>query len=122
MFGKLEGWDDAIVALATPQGIGAIGVVRVSGRQAIEIVDDLFPSKNLSGCPSHTIYVGILKHLGVPIDQVVISLFRAPASYTGENVVEISSHGSPYILERIVAAICQSGARLAKPGEFTQRA
>jgi tRNA modification GTPase len=122
MLGKLADWNDTIVALATPQGIGAIGVVRVSGSAAIELVDGLFPSKNLSTCDSHTLHVGILKSQSVPIDQVVVSLFKSPASYTGENVVEISSHGSPYILEKIITAITAAGARLAKPGEFTQRA
>lgn len=122
MLGKLAGWNDTIVALATPQGIGAIGVVRVSGPSAIELVDKLFPSKNLSALPSHTIHVGFLESNSVAIDHVVISLFKAPASYTGENVVEISSHGSPYILEKIITAVTLAGARLAKPGEFTQRA
>ncbi|MDB5247841.1 MAG: tRNA modification GTPase trmE [Segetibacter sp.] len=122
MLGKLSGWDDTIVALATPQGIGAIGVVRVSGKDAISIVNEVFPSKDLAKQPSHTLHVGMVVQNTIPIDQVVISLFKAPSSYTGENVVEISSHGSPYILERIIGAITQEGARLAKPGEFTQRA
>ncbi|GEO09332.1 tRNA uridine-5-carboxymethylaminomethyl(34) synthesis GTPase MnmE [Segetibacter aerophilus] len=122
MLGKLADWNDTIVALATPQGIGAIGVVRVSGKSAIEIVDRLFPAKDLCACKSHTLHVGLLEADGVAIDQVVVSLFKGPASYTGENVVEISSHGSPYILEKIITDITAAGARLAKPGEFTQRA
>ena len=122
MLGKLVGWDDTIVALATPQGVGAIGVVRVSGNDAIEIVNKLFPSRDLLVQKSHTIHVGMLESQSVAIDQVVISLFKAPASYTGENTIEVSSHGSPYILERIIHAITAEGARLAKPGEFTQRA
>jgi tRNA modification GTPase len=122
MLGKLADWNDTIVALATPQGVGAIGVVRVSGKSAIEMADTLFPSKDLCTRPSHTLHVGMLESDGTAIDQVVVSLFKAPASYTGENVVEISSHGSPYILEKIITAITKSGARLAKPGEFTQRA
>src|SRR4051812_17617161 len=122
MLGKLGSWNDTIVALATPQGIGAIGVVRVSGEQAIEIVDSLFPSKDLGSCLSHTLHVGLLKYKGVAIDQVVVSLFKSPASYTGEDVVEISAHGSPYILEKIIVSLTRAGARLAKPGEFTQRA
>jgi tRNA modification GTPase len=122
MLGKLSGWDDTIVALATPQGIGAIGVVRVSGKQTFGYVDKLFPSKNLAQQPSHTLHVGLLKHNGNPIDQVVVSLYKEPTSYTGEDVIEISSHGSPYILEKIIKAITEQGARLAKPGEFTQRA
>src|SRR3954468_4818305 len=122
MFGKLSGWDDTIVALATPQGIGAIGMVRVSGKDAIGIVNNLFPSKDLLDKPSHTLHVGMLQQNGMPIDQVVVSLYKAPSSYTGENVVEISSHGSPYVLEKIIGAITAGGARLAKPGEYTQRA
>ena len=122
MLGKLSGWDDTIVALATPQGIGAIGVVRISGKNAIAIVNILFPSKDLADKPSHTLHVGMLQQNKTSIDQVVVSLFKAPASYTGENVVEISSHGSPYVLEKIISAITAEGARLAKPGEFTQRA
>jgi len=122
MLGKLSGWDDTIVALATPQGIGAIGVVRVSGSTAIELVNRLFPAKDLTSKKTHTIHVGMLEQNGIAIDQVVISLFKAPASYTGENTVEISSHGSSYILEKIIHAITAEGARLAKPGEFTQRA
>jgi tRNA modification GTPase len=122
MLGKLSGWDDTIVALATPQGIGAIGVIRVSGKEAIEVVNHLFPSKNLLAKASHTLHVGMLQQNGLSIDQVVISLYKAPFSYTGENVVEISSHGSPYVLEKIINALTAEGARLARPGEFTQRA
>src|SRR5215212_4658256 len=122
MLGKLAGWNDTIVALATPQGVGALGVVRVSGGDAINIVNNLFQSKNLLTKPSHSLHVGILQQNGIPIDQVVVSLYKTPSSYTGENVVEISSHGSPYVLEKIISALTAEGARLAKPGEFTQRA
>jgi tRNA modification GTPase len=122
MFGKLAGWDDTIIALATPPGIGALGVIRVSGKNAIDAVNTLFPSKDLQKQVSHTIHVGLLKQDDVILDQVVISLFKAPSSYTGENVVEISSHGSPFVQEKIINAITESGVRLAKPGEFTQRA
>jgi tRNA modification GTPase len=122
MLGKLSGWDDVIVALATPPGIGAIGVIRVSGKEAIRIVNHLFPSKDLEEQISHTIHVGLLRQEQVVLDQVVISIFKAPSSYTGENVIEISSHGSPFVQEKIINAITANGARLAKPGEFTQRA
>lgn len=122
MLGKLSGWDDTIVALATPHGIGAIGVIRLSGENAIEIVNKLFPSKDLTQQPSHTIHVGFLKEEDRSLDEVVISLFKGPRSYTGENVVEISCHGSPFIQEQIINACVNAGARLAKPGEFTQRA
>ncbi|HEX8333421.1 MAG TPA: tRNA uridine-5-carboxymethylaminomethyl(34) synthesis GTPase MnmE, partial [Segetibacter sp.] len=122
MLGKLSGWDDTIVALATPPGVGAIGIIRVSGTDAINIVNRLFQSKNLNKQTSHTIHVGLLKEDSVILDQVVVSIFKAPSSYTGENVVEISSHGSPFVQEKIINAITAKGARLAKPGEFTQRA
>ena len=122
MFGKLSGWDDTIVALATPHGMGAIGVIRVSGSQAIDIVNRLFPAKDLTAQASHTLHVGFLHYQQQMLDEVVISLYKAPRSYTGENVVEISCHGSPFIQEQIIAAITALGARLARPGEFTQRA
>src|SRR5574343_796494 len=122
MLGKLNGWEDTIVALATPPGVGAIGVIRLSGPQAFPIMDTLFPSKKISAQTSHTIHVGLLKDGDTTLDEVVVSVFRNPRSYTGEDVVEISAHGSPYIQEQIVAACIKYGARLAKPGEFTQRA
>lgn len=122
MLGRLLGWDATIVALATPQGIGAIGIVRVSGTRAIEYINTLFIARDLQKVSSHTVHVGLLKYEGKTIDQVVISLFKGPASYTGEDVVEISAHGSPYILEKIIKSVVALGARLAKPGEFTQRA
>ena len=122
MLGKLTGWDDTIVALATPNGIGAIGVIRLSGTKAIEITNELFSSKDLQKQNSHTIHVGLLKDEGIVLDEVVVSLYKNPKSYTGENVVEISCHGSPFIQEQVINAIIKRGARLAKPGEFTQRA
>ncbi|MFY7840195.1 MAG: tRNA uridine-5-carboxymethylaminomethyl(34) synthesis GTPase MnmE [Lacibacter sp.] len=122
MLGKLTGWEDTIVALATPHGIGAIGVIRLSGDKAIEIVNRLFPSKDLSQQKSHTIHVGFLKDGDKVLDEVVISLFKNPKSYTGEDVIEISCHGSPFIQEQVIHTLTKYGARLAKPGEFTQRA
>ena len=116
------GWDDTIVALATAPGIGAIAVIRLSGPQAIAIIDALFPAKDLQAAASHTLHVGMLRQQGRDLDEVVVSLYKAPRSYTGEDVVEISCHGSPYIQEQIIDACVQAGARLAKPGEFTQRA
>ena len=118
----LSGWDDTIVALATPQGIGAIGVIRVSGKDTFAILNQLFPSKDLSAQPSHTIQVGFLKEGQQVLDEVVLSLFKSPRSYTGEDVIEISCHGSPFIQEQVIRAITKLGARLGKPGEFTQRA
>jgi len=122
MQGKSTGWDDTIVALATPPGIGAIGIIRLSGNKAIGIVNDLFPSKDLAQQASHTIHVGVIKDKEAILDEVVISLYKTPRSYTGEDVVEISGHGSPFVLQQIINACIQQGARLAKPGEFTQRA
>jgi tRNA modification GTPase len=115
-------WNDTIVALATAPGIGAIGVVRLSGVQAIFIANELFPAKDISSQPANTLHVGYLHHNNMVIDEVVISLFKAPRSYTGEDVVEISGHGSPFILKQIVDVCIAHGARLANPGEFTLRA
>lgn len=122
MLNKLSGWDDTIVALATPHGVGAIGVIRLSGSRAIDIVNAIFPSKDLLQQSSHTIHVGMLKDNGKVLDEVVLSLFKNPASYTGEDVVEISCHGSPFIQEQVINTCVAKGARLARPGEFTQRA
>ena len=122
MAGKLTGWDDTIVALATPPGIGALGIIRLSGSNAIAIANRLFPSKDLQQQNSHTLHVGFLKHQEKLIDEVVVSLYKGPRSYTGEHVVEISCHGSPFIHQQVLDACVAEGARLAKPGEFTQRA
>ncbi|MEO7293007.1 MAG: tRNA uridine-5-carboxymethylaminomethyl(34) synthesis GTPase MnmE [Ginsengibacter sp.] len=122
MINKLSGWDDTIVALATPPGIGAIGVIRLTGNNAIDIVNKLFPSKDLAIQSSHTLHVGYLKDEFVILDEVVISLYKNPRSYTGEDVVEISCHGSAFVQGQVIKSIINKGARLAKPGEFTQRA
>ncbi|MBS1747711.1 MAG: tRNA uridine-5-carboxymethylaminomethyl(34) synthesis GTPase MnmE [Bacteroidetes bacterium] len=119
---RFDSWNETIIAIATPQGIGAIGVIRLSGKNAIEIVNKLFYNKDLTVQPSHTLHVGILKNNETIIDEVVVSLYFAPRSYTGENVVEISCHGSAFIQQKIIDACIKNGARLAKPGEFTQRA
>ena len=115
-------WSDTIIALATPPGIGAIGVIRLSGTKAIEIVDVLLPSKDLKAQKTHTLHVGLLKEGEQVLDEVVISLYRGPRSYTGEDVIEISCHGSPFVQQQVIDACIRAGARLAKPGEFTQRA
>ena len=119
---QLMGWDDTIVALATPPGVGAIGVIRLSGEKAIEIANNLFPSKNLAEQASHAAHVGLLQEGNRILDEVVVTLFKSPRSYTGEDVVEISCHGSPFVQRQVIDAIIQKGARLARPGEFTQRA
>ena len=113
---------DTIVALATPAGVGAIGVIRLSGDRAIEIVNAVFKPKDLSSQASHTIHYGRIESNGRVYDEVVASLYIAPKSYTKENVVEISCHGSPFIQESILQLFVEQGARFARPGEFTQRA
>ncbi|MHA7128636.1 tRNA uridine-5-carboxymethylaminomethyl(34) synthesis GTPase MnmE [Algoriphagus namhaensis] len=113
---------DTIVALATPQGIGAIAVIRLSGSKAIELVNEVFYGKDLSKQESHTIHFGTIRDEDKIIDEVLVSLFIAPKSFTKENVVEISTHGSSYIINRVLKLFLKKGARLAKPGEFTQRA
>lgn len=122
MHGNLSGWEDTIAAIATPPGIGAIGVLRLSGDQSFDIIQKLFPSKNLKEQPANTLHVGYLKEGENALDEVVISLFKKPHSYTGEDVIEISCHGSPYIQQQALDALIRNGARLAKAGEFTQRA
>ena len=122
MSNHVSGWDDTIVALATPTGVGAIGLIRLSGSKAIDIVNELFPSKDLKKQNSHTIHVGFIKEAGVDLDEVVISLYRNPKSYTGEDVIEIGCHGSPFVQQQVIQACIRKGARLAKAGEFTQRA
>lgn len=121
--GIQKGLDDTIVALATPQGVGAIGVIRVSGLRAIALVGKFFSGKNLEEVLSHTIHFGrLVDQEGVIVDEVLVSIFRNPSSYTGEDSVEISCHGSAYILETVLTLLIAGGARLAGPGEFTLRA
>jgi len=114
--------DDTIVALSTPAGLGAIAVIRLSGAEAFRIGNDVFKGKRLSLADSHTIHFGQFFSANEIIDEVVASIFRGPNSYTGENVLEISCHGSSFIIERILQVLVASGARPAKPGEFTLRA
>lgn len=113
---------DTIVAIATPPGEGAIGIIRLSGRDAITIANSMFAGKDLTQQQSHTIHFGKIKEGDRVIDEVVVSLYKAPKSYTGEEVVEISCHGSNYILQEVVALCTQHGARMARAGEFTLRA
>ena len=119
---NLSAWNDTIVALATAPGLGAIAVIRLSGKDAIQILNTVFPSKDLSLAKTHTAHVGKLVEGTRVIDEVVVTLYRAPKSYTGEEVVEISCHGSPFIQDSILQVMIHAGARMAKPGEFTQRA
>ena len=122
MMNKLAGWDDTIVALATPPGIGAIAVIRLSGKDTFSIGSSLFPSKNLVNQQTHTLHVGMLKDGDKALDEVVLALFKGPKSFTGEDTIEISCHGSTYVQQQILEACIAKGARLARAGEFTQRA
>jgi tRNA modification GTPase len=113
---------DTIIALATPSGIGAIGVIRLSGPDAISLVNEVFGGKDLSIQHSHTIHFGTIKDGKQVLDEVLVSIFIGPKSYTRENVVEISTHGSAFIIESIIKLLIRKGARPANPGEFTLRA
>jgi len=119
---NLSTWNDTIVALATAPGLGAIAVIRLSGPMAIEITASVFSKKSLVKQPTHTVHFGKLLNGLEVIDEVVVSIYRAPKSYTGEEVVEISCHGAPLIQDAILQLMIHAGARMAKPGEFTQRA
>ncbi|GAB3661191.1 tRNA uridine-5-carboxymethylaminomethyl(34) synthesis GTPase MnmE [Echinicola sediminis] len=114
--------EDTIVALATPQGVGAIAVIRLSGKEAIKLTNEVFGGKDLEKQASHTIHFGTIRDGDKIIDEVLVSLFIAPKSFTKENVVEISTHGSSYIINQVIKLLIRKGARPAKPGEFTQRA
>ena len=118
--------NDTIIALATAQGAGAIAVLRLSGEQAIDLVDSFFKPRSktpISAADTHTIHLGDLYEEDKLLDEVLVSVFRAPRSYTGENVVEISCHGSVYIQQLVLNALTNTGrCRLAEPGEFTFRA
>ncbi|MBD8489429.1 tRNA uridine-5-carboxymethylaminomethyl(34) synthesis GTPase MnmE [Echinicola sp. CAU 1574] len=114
--------EDTIIALATPQGVGAIAVIRLSGKEAIKLTNEVFAGKDLEKQDSHTIHFGTIRDGEKVIDEVLISLFIAPKSFTKENVVEISTHGSSYIINQVIKLFIRKGARPAKPGEFTQRA
>ncbi|WP_397446035.1 tRNA uridine-5-carboxymethylaminomethyl(34) synthesis GTPase MnmE [Polaribacter sp. R77954] len=118
--------NDTIIALATPSGVGAIAVIRLSGENAITIADAFFKSikkgKTLTNQQSHTIHLGHIVNQGVVLDQVLVSVFKNPNSYTGENVIEISCHGSSFIQQEIIQLFLQNGCRMADNGEFTMRA
>ncbi len=114
--------NDTIAALATPSGVGAIGVLRLSGAQTFAILNKVFTVKKLAEKPSHTLHFGKIKDEDTVLDEVLVSIFKNPNSYTGEDVAEISCHGSPFILQKVLELLVNSGARLAQAGEFTLRA
>ncbi len=114
---------EPIAALATAPGIGAIAVIRVSGDDVIAITNRFFRGKDLTQQPSHTAHFGTLRnHDDTIIDEVLATVFRAPRSFTKEDVVEISCHGSEFIVRQVLQRLVAEGVRLARPGEFTQRA
>ena len=117
--------DDTIVALATATGVGAISVIRLSGKEAIELADKVFKTLNgkpLSEAPSHTVHLGTIKSENQVIDECLATIFKGKKSYTGEPVVEFSCHGSAYITQEVIKLCLANGARLAQAGEFTKRA
>ena len=113
---------DTICALATANGIGAIGIIRISGDDAIPVSAKIFDGKNLEKAQSHTVHYGFIKDGDEVIDEVMISVFKAPKTFTAEDSVEISFHGSPHIAKKILEVLIKNGARMAKAGEFTMRA
>lgn len=125
--------NDTICATSTAQGVGALAVVRVSGDQAVSIVNQVFKGKDLTKVESHTVHYGFivnspndsqssLHNEEEIIDEVMVSVFKAPKTFTAEDLVEISCHGSPFIQQEILQVLLNRGARLAEPGEFSQRA
>ncbi len=118
--------DSTICAISTPAGTGGIAVIRLSGKNAITLVDTIFrsplPGKKLADQTANTLHFGTIYKNDTLLDEVVIGLFRAPHSYTGEDVVEISCHGSLFVQQQILQLLIECGAQLAQPGEFTQRA
>ena len=113
---------NTIVAIATPPGPGAIGIIRLSGREALVVAGHIFSGRPLAEQPSHTLHFGRIMDCGKVVDEVVAGIFRSPKSYTGEDVVELSCHGSDYVLQQVLGLCMSHGARMAKPGEFTLRA
>ena len=113
---------DTIIAPATAPGVGAIAIIRLSGKEAITICNKVFKGKDLTKQETHTIHFGTIVEGDIIIDEVLVSIFKTPRSFTKENVVEISCHGSNYIIAKIIRLLIATGARYAKPGEFTQRA
>ncbi|MDO1448914.1 tRNA uridine-5-carboxymethylaminomethyl(34) synthesis GTPase MnmE [Rhodocytophaga aerolata] len=114
--------DDTIVAPATTPGTSAIAVIRISGKETFNMVNTLFKAKDLTKQATHTIHFGTLREGNTILDEVLVSIFKAPNSFTKEDVIEISCHGSDFIVRKIIQALLKQGARLARPGEFTKRA
>lgn len=114
--------DDTIIALATPSGVGAIAVIRLSGKESIQIVNQIFHGKNLEKQDTHTVHFGTIRKDEKIIDEVLTTVFHEGRSYTKENSIEISTHGSPFIIQEVIKLLLDNGVRMAQPGEFTKRA
>jgi len=112
--------NDTICAPATPPGTGALAVIRVSGPDTVGVVSSVFP--RYTKFEPRTAVYGRIVHKGETLDDVVVVWYKAPASFTGEDAVEITCHGNPLIVSRITSALIDSGARMAEPGEFARRA
>ena len=120
---NLKTKEETIVALATPPGIGAISVIRLSGPESFKIIDTVFSGKEkISSAEGYTIKYGNILDNEKVLDNVLISIFKSPNSYTGEDAIEISTHGSPFVVQRTIELLMKLGARGAEPGEFTKRA
>lgn len=113
---------EPICALATASGVGAIAVIRVSGQGTFDVVNRLFKGKDLRNADTHTLHFGTIRDGETIVDEVLAAVFKSPKSFTKEDTVEISCHGSDYIIRQILKLLVGAGARLARPGEFTQRA
>lgn len=114
--------EDTIVAISTALGSGALSIVRLSGQDALEIANQVFKGKNLLKVNSHTVHYGHIVDAGEIIDEVLVSVFLAPKTFTRENIVEISCHGGIFVTNKILELLLRKGARMAEPGEFTKRA
>ena len=114
--------DDTIAAISTAQGVGAISIIRVSGDEAINVVSKIFSNKNFKDAPTHTIHYGYIMDGDEKIDEVLVSVMRAPKTFTKEDVVEINAHGGIMTTDKILELLLVNGCRLAEPGEFTKRA
>lgn len=117
--------NDTICAISTPPGVGGIAVIRISGPQAIEIAERIWSGTPLTQAKARTLHSGMINdpaNNGEMLDQAVAAIFHAPASFTGEDTVELSVHGSRYVQQRLLEILCDNGCRLAQPGEFTRRA
>lgn len=114
-------FDDTIAAISTPYGAGGIAVIRISGKDAVKIVNGIF-TKNILNAPSHTVHYGFIEDKGEKIDEVLLTVMRAPKTFTREDIVEISTHGGIFVTNRVLSAVISAGARPAEAGEFTKRA